>query len=153
MRKLITLFFLVSIIGFVSSRGFVNDKSKSTVPKTTVLKDSSRTQKDTTKIEVVKFYKKDAHASYYHDKFNGRRTASGKRFDNNEYTAAHRKFPFGTKLKITNQASGKSITVEVNDRGPFSRGREIDLSKRAFMEIAKNKGIGVMTVTIEEVIK
>ena len=153
MRKLITLFFLVSIIGFVSSRGFVNDKSKNTVPKTTVVKDSSRTQKDTTKIEVVKFYKKDAHASYYHDKFNGRRTASGKRFNNNEYTAAHRKFPFGTRLKITNQASGKSITVEITDRGPFSRGREIDLSKRAFMEIAKNPRIGVMIVTIEEVIK
>lgn len=153
MRKLITLFFLVSIIGFVSSRGFVNNKSKSTVPKTAVLKDSSKTQKDTTKIEVVKFYKKDAHASYYHDKFNGKRTASGQRFDNDKYTAAHRKFPFGTRLKITNQASGKSTIVEVTDRGPFSRGREIDLSKRAFMEIAKNKGIGVMIVTIEEVVK
>src|SRR5688572_14612837 len=46
---------------------------------------------------TYKLFKKKAHASYYHNKFNGKRTASGKRFDNNKYTAAHRKFPFGTK--------------------------------------------------------
>jgi len=112
-------------------------------------------QKDTVKNEVlkVKLYKENAHASYYADKFNGQRTTSGEKFDNNKYTAAHKKFPFGTKLKVTNEANGKSVIVEVNDRGPFVKSREIDLSKRAFMEIAKNKGVGVMTVTIEEVIK
>lgn len=95
-------------------------------------------------------YKKSVHASYYHNKFNGKRTSSGTRFDNNKYTAAHRKFPFGTKLRITNEANGKSVVVEVTDRGPFSRGREIDLTRKAFMEIADNKGSGAMTVTIEE---
>ena len=94
-------------------------------------------------------HKKDAHASYYADKFHGRRTASGVLFDMNKYTAAHKKFPFGTKLRITNQANGQSVIVEVTDRGPFVKSRDIDLSKKAFMEIAKNKGIGVMTVTIE----
>ena len=67
----------------------------------------------------------------------------------NKYTAAHKKFPFGTKLRVTNEANGKSVIVEVIDRGPFVRSREIDLSKKAFMEIAKNKGVGVMTVSIE----
>ena len=100
-----------------------------------------------------KMYKKNAHASYYADKFNGKRTASGIRFSNTDYTAAHKKFPFGTKLKITNEANGKSVFVEVIDRGPFVRSREIDLTKRAFMEIAKNKGAGSMIVTIEEVVK
>lgn len=54
-------------------------------------------------------YKTDTHASYYHDKFNGRKTASGKRFNNEELTAAHKKLPFGTKLRITNEINDKSV--------------------------------------------
>ena len=97
----------------------------------------------------LKLHKKNAHASYYHDKFNGRRTASGRKFDNNKYTAAHRKFPFGTKLKVTNEANGKSVIVEVTDRGPFTKGREIDLTRKAFMEIASGKYGGSLKVMIE----
>ncbi|MBC5862136.1 septal ring lytic transglycosylase RlpA family protein [Flavobacterium turcicum] len=98
---------------------------------------------------VFKPYKKLVHASYYADKFNGKRTTSGKKFDNNKYTAAHKKLPFGTKVRITNEKNGKSVVVEVIDRGPFVRSREIDLTKRAFMEIASNKASGGMIVTIE----
>lgn len=97
-------------------------------------------------------YRKKAHASYYADKFNGRRTSSGEKFDNNKYTAAHRKFPFGTKLKITNETNGKWVIVKITDRGPFIKGREIDLSKRAFMDIASHKGNGAVIVTIELVV-
>jgi rare lipoprotein A len=96
-----------------------------------------------------KLYKKSAHASYYASKFNGRRTASGKKFDNSKYTAAHRKLPFGTKLRVTNEVNGKCVIVEVTDRGPFTKGREIDISRRAFMDIAHNKGSGAVNVTIE----
>ncbi|WP_163398454.1 septal ring lytic transglycosylase RlpA family protein [Flavobacterium fluviatile] len=99
----------------------------------------------------LKVYKKSAHASYYHDRFNGKRTASGARFNNNKYTAAHKKLPFGTKVKVTNEANGKFVIVEITDRGPFVKTREIDLSKRAFMEIAKNKRAGAMNVTIETI--
>lgn len=98
---------------------------------------------------TLKFLKKNAHASYYGSKFHGRRTASGKKFDNNLYTAAHKKLPFGTKVKVTNEANGKSVVVEITDRGPFSKVREIDLSKKAFMEIASNKNSGVVIVTLE----
>ncbi|WP_163395450.1 septal ring lytic transglycosylase RlpA family protein [Flavobacterium limi] len=101
----------------------------------------------------LKVYKKSAHASYYHDRFNGKKTASGARFNNNKYTAAHKKLPFGTKVKVTNEANGKFVIVEITDRGPFVKTREIDLSKRAFMEIAKNKGAGAMNVTIETIEK
>ncbi|OXA80768.1 rare lipoprotein A [Flavobacterium aquidurense] len=94
-------------------------------------------------------YKTHAHASYYNNKFNGKRTASGKRFNNNKLTAAHKKFPFGTKLRITNERNNKSVIVEVIDRGPFSKKREIDLTKKAFMKIASNKGSGSMKVKIE----
>jgi rare lipoprotein A len=101
----------------------------------------------------LKLLKKKAHASYYHNRFDGRRTASGKKFDNNGYTAAHKKLPFGTIVKVTNEANGKFVIVEITDRGPFSKAREIDLSKRAFMEITSNKNSGVVIVTIEEVIQ
>jgi rare lipoprotein A len=97
----------------------------------------------------LKAFKTKAHASYYHNKFNGKRTSSGIRFSNDKYTAAHRKLPFGTKLKVTNEENGKWVIVEVIDRGPFSRGREIDLSRRAFMEITSNKNSGVTIVKLE----
>ncbi|MBE8727900.1 septal ring lytic transglycosylase RlpA family protein [Flavobacterium hungaricum] len=94
-------------------------------------------------------YKTNAHASYYHDKFNGRKTASGRIFNNNDLTAAHRKFPFGTMLKITNEINNNFVIVKITDRGPFVKGREIDLSKRAFMQIASNKKSGLVYVKIE----
>ena len=100
----------------------------------------------------LKPFKKKAHASYYHDRFSGRRTASGTRFNNNQYTAAHKKLPFGTIVKVTNEANGKFVIVEITDRGPFAKAREIDLSRRAFMDIAANKNSGVVIVTIEEVV-
>ncbi|WP_394774946.1 septal ring lytic transglycosylase RlpA family protein [Flavobacterium sp.] len=101
----------------------------------------------------LKAYKKNAHASYYADRFNGKKTASGARFNNNKYTAAHKKLPFGTRIKVTNEANGKFVIVKVTDRGPFVKTRELDLSKRAFMEITKNKGAGAMKVTIETIIE
>ncbi len=94
-------------------------------------------------------HKKNAHASYYHNKFNGRRTASGTKFNNEKYTAAHRKLSFGTKVKVTNEANGKSVIVTITDRGPFTKGREIDLTRRAFMDITANKNAGNLKVTIE----
>jgi len=99
--------------------------------------------------ENLKLYKENAHASYYHDKFDGRKTASGVKFDNSKLTAAHKKLPFGTKLKITNEKNDKSVIVVVTDRGPFVNGREIDLSKKAFMDITSNKKSGVVFVKIE----
>lgn len=104
---------------------------------------------DTTQVVNYKLYKQNAHASYYHDKFDGRKTASGTRFDNSKLTAAHKKLPFGTKLKVTNEKNNKSVIVEVTDRGPFIKGREIDLSKQAFIEIAANIKSGLVNVTIE----
>jgi rare lipoprotein A len=70
-------------------------------------------------------------ASYYATKFHGRRTASGETFNNNAMTAAHRTLPFGTMVRVTNPASGKSVVVRINDRGPFTKGRMIDVSRAA----------------------
>lgn len=156
MKKVVTWFFLVAVFGLVSSQISTASKQKIAVEKDTVKKnkpvvEQKEMQIDTTEVVSGSFkkYKKNAHASYYANKFNGKRTTSGKRFDNNKYTAAHKKLPFGTKVKVTNEANGKSVIVEITDRGPFVRSREIDLTKRAFMGIAQNKGSGQMKVTIE----
>lgn len=68
-------------------------------------------------------------ASWYGPGFHGRRTASGERFDQNALTAAHRSLPFGTKVRVIDEKTGRSIVVRINDRGPFAHGRIIDLSK------------------------
>lgn len=94
-------------------------------------------------------YKTNVTATYYHDKFNGRKTASGAVFSNSKLTTAHPSLPFGTQLKVTNRINGKSVVVTVSDRGPFTKGRELDLSKRAFMEITDNKNKGLIQVDIE----
>ncbi|WP_171035446.1 septal ring lytic transglycosylase RlpA family protein [Pseudoalteromonas ruthenica] len=74
-------------------------------------------------------------ASYYHDNYHGRTTASGERFDQTVLSAAHRNLPFGSKVKVTNINNGRSVVVRINDRGPFVSGRIIDLSRRAFKHI------------------
>lgn len=70
-------------------------------------------------------------ASYYATKFQGRRTASGEAFDNGALTAAHRSLPFGSKVRVTNPANGKSVVVRINDRGPFHGSRVLDMSRAA----------------------
>ena len=70
-------------------------------------------------------------ASWYGEKFHGRRTASGETFNTNELTAAHKTLPFGTLVRVRHATNGKEVTVRINDRGPFTRGRVIDLSRAA----------------------
>ncbi len=89
----------------------------------------------------------EGRASYYADKFSGRKTASGARFNQHKRTAAHRTLPFGTKLKVTNLDNGKTVRVRVNDRGPFVEGRMIDLSKKAARKLGMVKQ-GVANVEI-----
>jgi rare lipoprotein A len=74
-------------------------------------------------------------ASYYAHKFHGRRTASGETYDENQLTAAHRTLPFGTVVRVTNLGNGRSVTVRINDRGPWVKDRIIDLSYRAAREL------------------
>ena len=97
-------------------------------------------------VEVVH---EETKASYYHDKFNGRKTASGAIFSNKKYTAAHKTLPFGTKVRVTNLSNDEEIIVEINDRGPFAKGRQLDLSKKAFMDLAQNRNHGTLNVKVE----
>lgn len=87
-------------------------------------------------------------ASYYANKYQGRQTANGERFNQNALTAAHKTLRFGTWVKVTNIKNGKSVKVRINDRGPFVKGRVIDLSKSAFSAI-ENPSLGVVKVSLE----
>ncbi len=76
-------------------------------------------------------YSETGQASYYGARHHGKRTASGDAFDQNALTAAHRSLPFGTQVRVTNLANQRQVVVTINDRGPVSRRRLIDLSKKA----------------------
>ncbi|WP_245806179.1 septal ring lytic transglycosylase RlpA family protein [Erythrobacter donghaensis] len=88
-------------------------------------------------------------ASYYAAKFDGRRTASGERFSNAGMTAAHRTLPFGTLVRVTNVANGQSVVVRITDRGPFTRGRLIDVSRAAAEELGLvQRGHGTVELAV-----
>lgn len=86
-------------------------------------------------------------ASWYGPGLHGRRTASGERFDSYEFTAAHRTLPFGTRVCVRSAITGKAVVVRINDRGPFTKGRVIDLSKAAAQELGL-AGLGIKPVEL-----
>ena len=94
----------------------------------------------------------DGKASYYSNGLHGRKMSNGERYDCNAFTCAHRTLPFGTRLKITNPRNGKSVIVRVTDRGPFVRGRVVDLSYAAARELGTITS-GVAYVKVELVRK
>ena len=86
-------------------------------------------------------------ASWYGPGFHGKKTASGERFNQNAMTAAHKTLPLGSVVKVTNQHTGKSIEVKINDRGPFAKGRIIDLSKAAAAKLGPQAaGVGKVCI-------
>ena len=87
-------------------------------------------------------------ASWYGPGFHGRRTANGETFNTNALTAAHRTLPFGTRIRVTNPKTGRSIVVRVNDRGPYAHGRVIDLSRASAQAIGMD---GVAEVSLSRV--
>lgn len=89
-------------------------------------------------------------ASWYGPRFHGRKTANGEIYDQMAFTAAHKKFRFGTLLRLTNPKNERSIIVRINDRGPFIKGRELDLSKAAATELGIVER-GVAKLNIEQV--
>lgn len=89
-------------------------------------------------------------ASWYGQQFHGRPTASGEPFDMNGFTAAHKTLPFGTRVRVTHQETKKSVVVRITDRGPFVRGRVIDLSYGAAKDLGMIQA-GVVPVQLEVV--
>ncbi|HRP02250.1 MAG TPA: septal ring lytic transglycosylase RlpA family protein [Candidatus Kapabacteria bacterium] len=110
-----------SVIRFSSGSDFGNSKS------------NSGSASNSNEIDYPKVFR--GFASYYADKFHGRKTANGEIFDMNKYTAAHKVLPFGTKLRVQNIKNGKTVIVRINDRGPYAGDRVLDLSKQAAIEL------------------
>jgi len=91
----------------------------------------------------------NGHASWYGPGFHGRKTANGERFDRNEMTAAHKTLPFGTLVRVIDEKSGKSVLVRINDRGPYVRGRLLDLSEGAAQRLGiRGRGTGNVRLEI-----
>ena len=100
-------------------------------------------------IRLKNFYIGEGIASWYGQQFHGKKTASGDIFIKDSLTAAHRTLEFGTLLRVKNQENGKEIVVEINDRGPFSKSRILDLSEKAAREIGiHQKGFGIVKIEI-----
>ena len=87
-------------------------------------------------------------ASFYAPEFHGRSTASGERYDSEGLSAAHRTLPFGTRVRVTNLQNGRSVVVTITDRGPFRRGRIVDVSRRAARDLGFLRA-GVARVRLE----
>ena len=87
-------------------------------------------------------------ASWYGSRFHGKPTASGETFDRRAMTAAHRDLPFGTRVRVTNTRNGRAIVVRINDRGPFARGRIIDVSEGAARKLGMLRS-GTARVVVE----
>lgn len=117
-----------------TTKGNTSSKTTTNSGKTSAKKTTGKTEK--------------GQASYYADKFHGRATASGEKYDKKKLTGAHRTLPFGTIVRVTNTANGKSVDVRINDRGPFKAGRIVDVS-RAAAEKLDMITAGVINCTME----
>lgn len=88
-------------------------------------------------------------AAVYNDKLHGRKTASGRTYDRNAMTAAHKTLPFGTQVRVTNTKNNKSVVLTINDRGPFHAGRILDISPRAAKALGIHpRGMGDVTMVV-----
>ncbi len=117
-------------------------------PKKVIAKKANTTRiKNVARRNVGRSYR--GQASWYGPGFHGRRTANGEVFNQNAMTAAHKTLPFGTKVQVTNLRNGRSVVVRINDRGPFTRGRIVDLSAGAARVIGlKSSGIAPVKVEV-----
>jgi rare lipoprotein A (peptidoglycan hydrolase) len=111
---------------------------------------SGRTLSDSITALVMTFKPDTGTASYYAEQFHGKKTSSGEKFNMHDRTCAHRWLPFNTRLKVTNLANGKEVTVRVTDRGPWKHTRLIDLSKQAAKDLDMIRA-GTARVAIEVV--
>ncbi|MDY4174887.1 MAG: septal ring lytic transglycosylase RlpA family protein [Bacteroidales bacterium] len=128
-------------------------KVDATTKATTTTKTSSTSTSSTSKGKSTTAKKtsgkvEKGQASYYADKFHGRSTASGEKYDKKKLTGAHRTLPFGTIVRVTNTANGKSVDIRINDRGPFKAGRVVDLSRAAAEKVDMIQS-GVINCTVE----
>jgi len=143
LASIVLLFLSILVI----AAGNIGAAENAEAAETAEIADAEDTQTDSATDETPSF-SQSGYASWYGGKFQGRRTASGEIFDTHKLTAAHKTLPFGTIVTVTNLKNGKKVDVRINDRGPFVKGRIIDLSMAAAREI-ELLGDGVGRVKID----
>jgi len=129
MKRLLTMFAVLTLTGVAVLPG-LGCSTAGRVPPSMETAKAPATQSKKPAKQKVRSREKGI-ASWYGGKFHGRQTASGERYDMNKMTAAHKTLPFGTRVRVTNLDTGRKVVVRINDRGPFVRGRIIDLSRAA----------------------
>ena len=137
------LVFLVVLVALVGCGGGVKTYKTNTKPYTV----AGNTYYP---IKSAKGFSESGVASWYGKKFHGRKTASGERYNQNKMTAAHKTLPFGTRVRVKNRDNGKNVVVVINDRGPFAKGRIIDVSRAAAKKLGM-LGAGTAKVSIKVV--
>lgn len=155
-NSLFALLFFIHLTGCQTSANYTSIQAaapavKSVSPESSnlqALRDSLAQAAEAKKAHGKLFMITEGNASYYAHRFHGRLTANGERFNMHELTAAHKSLPFGSMVRVTNLANGKKVLVRINDRGPYIKGRIIDLSLEAAKEIGLLKK-GVTNVRIE----
>jgi rare lipoprotein A len=136
---------MLGLVGFT----IVNEETKSSEP--VEVEETENMEETTINTSVVNFIDQGEWvASWYGPRFHGRKTANGEIYDQMAMTAAHKKLRFGTLLKVTNPRNDKSVIVRINDRGPYIRGRHLDLSKAAAQELEIIER-GVAKLNIEQI--
>ena len=140
MKKLLTVLMILTM-SLSSIAATKKTATKKTTSKNTTAKKTTTKKATSKKTTASKTYQTGL-ASFYGGKWHGRKTANGEIFNTNSLTAAHKTLPFNTRVKVTNLSNGKSVIVRINNRGPYIKGRIIDLSTAAFTSIeSRNKGI------------
>ena len=140
MKKLLTVLMILTM-SLSSIAATKKTATKKTTSKNTTAKKTTTKKATSKKTTASKTYQTGI-ASFYGGKWHGRKTANGEIFNTNSLTAAHKTLPFNTRVKVTNLSNGKSVIVRINNRGPYIKGRIIDLSTAAFTSIeSRNKGI------------
>ena len=154
-HSFIAFFLLAQLTGCQTSTSYTSIQTGvSTVPVPSEINTSLHLKRDSLSTPDIEkelgklFMVTEGKASYYADRFHGRLTANGERFNMHDLTAAHKSLPFGSMVRVTNLSNGKKVLVRINDRGPYIKGRIIDLSLEAAKEIDLLKK-GVTNVRIE----
>jgi rare lipoprotein A len=147
-HKIFIVLALISVVGFTLNSNESKKAEVSSLNEELALLNSSEVN---SQIELLEYVDRGKMlASWYGPRFHGRKTANGEVFDQLAFTAAHKKFRFGTLLRLTNPNNERSIIVRINDRGPYIRGRELDLSRAAANELGIIEK-GVARLNIEQV--
>ena len=149
LTKVFLILVMISLVGFtVIKNEDVNNNDESVISENTAPVNDEVNVLNTSIIQYEE--KGEMTASWYGPKFHGKLTANGEIYDQMAYTAASKELKFGTLLKLTNLRNNKTVIVRINDRGPYIRGRQLDLSKGAAISLGMI-GRGVAKLKVEEI--